>query len=766
MKNIFTLLFTIFSVVGLFAQTATSPNECTVKIVFVMNKTSPPSYTFKTDPQTDGVKYYWSFGDNTFSDSPSPTHTYKVGNTYPVAVKLTGPNGNICYGQLKATFEGGAITLSNILTGKGKVKKITSTDGCGLLITLDNTNAIVPVEMVPTFEFKDGQYVEIAYELLRDKPSGCTLGVSAKIHKITEIIVPTVCKIPITFVKNNALPVSYKFKTEAQPADSKFYWSFGDGGSSNLAEPNYVFKKAGTWAINLKLIDKAGKVCYGETKGIFEAGAISPLTGRGRVKKLTATGCDLVIALDNIILIPVKMTTDFLLKEGQYVEFTYEKFAEKVSTCKEGTDIKILTIKEIPVTPECKAYFSAAKDPIKSKKVTFTNLSVGELAEWQWSFGDNTTSNELKPIHEYAAAGVYKVCLLIKTKAGCKTEYCSELKIELPPVVTTCKFEIAIKPKETTPNTYLFSTVSNVEVKSWSWKFGDGTTSDLKNPEHAYAKTGTYEVICIIKTATGCTETRVIKHTVLATPLANCSGAISIMLFDPTDNKCNGKAIVALKDAIGKDIPNVKYIWADNRTSSTAENLCPDKTYSVQAIIEGVCQKSYSFTFLSKPIWRATSINGQNNFTVVAPIDGVEYEWSFGDGIKLKGAEITHNFETDGVYNVTLKALSGTDSSEFTQQIVVQKTLTGSNIINKSELWIYPNPVKDMLKINFGNPVEGTMNIEIMNIAGKRSYANQIKSDGYNNIEINIQSLKSGIYFLRVTNGSLLITDRKFIKVD
>ena len=681
MKHIFTFLFVLLFVFGSFAQTATSPTECSVKIVFVMNKSLPPSYTFKTDPRTEGAKYYWSFGDNTFSDSPSPTHTYKVGDTYPVMVKLTGVDGKYCYGELKTRFEGGSATVSNVLSGKGKVKKVTATDGCGLLISLENGTLIVPVEVIPTFEFKDGQYVELAYELQRDKPSGCTLGISAKIYKIAEIIVPTECRIPITFVKNNTTPVSYKFKTDLQPADSKFYWYFGDSGSSTLADPSYVFKKAGSWAINLKVVDKSGKVCYGETKGTFEAGINPPLTGRGKVKKLTATGCDLVIALDNAVLIPVKMTTDFLLKEGQYVEFTYEKFAEKVSTCMEGIDVKIITIKEISV-------------------------------------------------------------------------------------IVSCKFEIGVKPKETTPNTYFFYAVSNAEVKTWSWKFGDGKTSELKNPEHTYEKTGTYEVSCTITTAAGCTETRVIKLTVLAAPLANCSGAISILLFDPTDKQCNGKATVTLKDVTGKDIPNVKYIWADNRTSSTVENLCPDKTYSVQAIVEGVCQKSYSFTFLSKPIWRASNIKGQNSFTVVEPKEGVEYEWNFGDGIRLKGAEVTYNFENDGVYDVTLKAVSGSNSSEFTQQIVVLKSITGTDIINKSELGIYPNPVKDMLKINFGNPVEGTMNIEIMNITGKRAYAQQIKSEGYNHVDINVQHLKSGIYFLRVTNGKYLITDRKFIKAE
>jgi len=53
-----------------------------------------------------------------------------------------------------------------------------------------------------------------------------------------------------------------------------------------------------------------------------------------------------------------------------------------------------------------------------------------------------------------------------------------------------------------------------------------------------------------------------------------------------------------------------------------------------------------------------------------------------------------------------------------------------------------------------------------MNIAGKRAYLKQINSEGYNHIDINVQHLKSGIYFLRVTNGKYLITDRKFIKAD
>lgn len=768
MKHIFTFLILLFTVSGLFAQ-APVITECTVKIVYVMNMSLPPSYTFSIDPKTEGAKYLWTFGDNTVSDSPSPTHTYKLTDTYEVKVSVT-KEGKVCNGLIKTRFESGTITPT-ILTGKGKVKKTASTDGCGLQIIMDNGTTLVPIVMASAFEFKDGQYLELTYELLNDISSGCSLGVAAKISKITNITPPTVCKIQITYTKNSSNPVSYTFKTDPQPDGSTYLWYFGDGGSATTSSPTYIYKNSNTYVINLKVVDKAGKVCYGEAKASFEGLANLSYSGSGKVKKLTLEGCDLAIGLETgTTVIPYKIVTDFLLKEGQYVEFTYEKYAEKVSTCKEGTDVKILTIKEITTTPVCKAYFTATNElwsnPAMMKKMVFANLSTGDIKECLWNFGDNTTSTELRPLHEYAAYGEYKVCLTISTLAGCKSDYCATVKVENPVVVPTCKFDIVVKPKEGSANTFLFYAASSSVINTWKWNFGDGKTSDLQSPEHVYEKPGTYEVLCIVATAAGCTETRTIKQTVLAAPLANCSGAINILLFDPTNNLCNGKATVSLKDASGIDIPNVKYIWSDNQTTSSVENLCSDKTYSVQAIVEGVCQKSYSFTFLSKPIWRASTVNGQSNFSVVEPKEGVQYEWNFGNGTVLTGANVNFNFATDGVYEVTLKAASAGDFSESTQQVVVNNSITGTNTINKSELKIYPNPVKDMLKINFGNPVEGKLLIEIINIAGQKSYTQQLNAEGFNHAAINVQQLKSGIYFLRITNGQRVISDNKFIKID
>ena len=775
MKIALTFLLALFTLTNLFAQDI---YVCTVKIGYSMNKSNPPSYTFKTDPQTEGAKYSWSFGDNTISDSPSPTHTFKIGDTYLVKVKITAPDGKICYGELRTQFDGGILTPPVItLSGKGKVKKLASTDGCGLLITMENGSVLVPIEMVPTFEFKDGQYVELAYELLKDKPSGCPSGVSAKILKIYDITPPVVCKVTLSFAKNSSTLVSYTFKTEPQPEGARYLWSFGDNTISDSPSPSHTYKATDSYLVNLKVTDKNGKVCNGELKAQFEGGSVAPpaitLSGKGKIVNLAASNdCGLLIVTETgSYLVPAKVVTDFQLKEGQYVEFTYEKYVEKVTSCKEGTDVKIITIKEIAVTPECKANFSATNslwsDPAMMKKMVFANLSKGDIKECKWNFGDNTTSTELKPTHEYSAFGEYRVCLSITTAAGCKSEYCAEIKVANTLTNAGCKFDLVIKPKEATPNTFLFYAICPVDIKTFKWSFGDGKTSDARNPEHLYEKSGIYEVTCTIATATGCSETRTVKQNVTAsTSLPNCNGPINLLLYDPTDIKCNGSATVKLLDETGKEITNAKYIWSDGRSGSSVVNLCPEKLYTVQAIVENVCQKNTSFTLLSKPIWRTSTINGQNNFTVIAPIEGVRYEWNFGNGIVMTGAEVNYNFEKDGVYDVQLKAVSLSGFSEYSQPVVVMKNNAATDIINTSELEIYPNPAKEILRIDFRNPTEGNLTIEIRSIAGQSVYIKELNNDGSSHADINIQNLKSGIYVLKLFNGQRLIGDRKFIKAN
>jgi len=43
---------------------------------------------------------------------------------------------------------------------------------------------------------------------------------------------------------------------------------------------------------------------------------------------------------------------------------------------------------------------------------------------------------------------------------------------------------------------------------SWTWDFGDGTTSTMRNPSHTYAAAGSYTVVLSAVSSTGLTASR------------------------------------------------------------------------------------------------------------------------------------------------------------------------------------------------------------------------------------------------------------------
>lgn len=65
-----------------------------------------------------------------------------------------------------------------------------------------------------------------------------------------------------------------------------------------------------------------------------------------------------------------------------------------------------------------------------------------------------------------------------------------------PPVTRMGKFKL-FKAQASAPINVQFTDLSNPVPSSWSWNFGDGGTSTLQNPNHAYSA-GTYGVTLVV----------------------------------------------------------------------------------------------------------------------------------------------------------------------------------------------------------------------------------------------------------------------------
>jgi endoglucanase len=81
---------------------------------------------------------------------------------------------------------------------------------------------------------------------------------------------------------------------------------------------------------------------------------------------------------------------------------------------------------------------------------------------------------------------------------------------------------------------------------------------------------------------------------------------------------------------------------------------------------------------------------------------------------------------------------------------------------NTSNLKLYPNPAENKLFVSFNN-VNSPSNCTIYNVSGQQVYSKQYSTNGINSIEINIEHLASGLYFLELSNANGKQT-QKFIK--
>ncbi len=74
------------------------------------------------------------------------------------------------------------------------------------------------------------------------------------------------------------------------------------------------------------------------------------------------------------------------------------------------------------------AKFRYDQDTTNYLYLSFTDLSYYEPAEWSWSFGDGTVSQDTSPVHAYAQGGTYEVCLTVSNQYSASS-YCKTLQI-------------------------------------------------------------------------------------------------------------------------------------------------------------------------------------------------------------------------------------------------------------------------------------------------------------------------------------------------
>lgn len=298
------------------------------------------------------------------------------------------------------------------------------------------------------------------------------------------------CDADFTYTINHTTK-TVTFNNTSTGPDTNYLWGFGDNTYSGAKNPVKTYGSAGTYTVCLT---KNGPICYDticKTITINQPCNINFTTSINHATKTvtfnnTSTG-------DSTYRWTFGDADSSFLKNPTH---TYANAGTYTVCLKRRGPICYDSIcKTVTINNVCNINFTFSVNNA-TKTVTFNNTSTGTDSSFLWRFGDNTTSGVKHPVKTYANAGTYTVCLK-RSGPICYDSICKTVTITNP-----CNINFTFSVNNAT-KTVTFNNTSTGSDSNYFWRFGDNTTSGIKNPVKTYGSAGTYTV-CLKRSGPVC----------------------------------------------------------------------------------------------------------------------------------------------------------------------------------------------------------------------------------------------------------------------
>lgn len=328
-------------------------------------------------------------------------------------------------------------------------------------------------------------------------------------------VTPPVPGVPVAnFVGNPTagfVPLHVQFTDLSTGVPTAWQWNFGDGSpNATVNDPLHTYETPGTYAVSLTASNSFGEGTVTKT-GFVTATALPPPPIVDFSADITSGDAPLPVQFAGTATgTPFDWAWNFgdnTTGSGKdplhlyAIPGTYS--VSVVATDVGGTGNAARPGYITALLPPPTANFSATpRSGYFPVNVSFTDLSAGWPATWDWDFGDNSThSTEQNPVHRYADLGNFTVTLTVENARGNDTQVQSGFITVLEPTSPVADFGagplLGMQPLLVT-----FTDRSVGSPTSWVWDFGDGSSSTAQNPAHTY-NAGRYTVSLTVANVKG-----------------------------------------------------------------------------------------------------------------------------------------------------------------------------------------------------------------------------------------------------------------------
>ncbi len=186
--------------------------------------------------------------------------------------------------------------------------------------------------------------------------------------------------------------------------------------------------------------------------------------------------------------------------------FRPSKDFSQIEFIAQGAEYAFVNLAGISVTCQTTALTDILSTNTGGLTYTFEPVSNTEFKKYLWIFGDpqsgvnDTSILALPPPHTFSGAGTYRVCLDIVDNHGCCAQRCTSVTILCPAPISSFTNAVNCNGSQ---KTVQFTFTGSGQGLTYLWDFGDGATSTLQNPTHAYVNNGNYNISLTITDACG-----------------------------------------------------------------------------------------------------------------------------------------------------------------------------------------------------------------------------------------------------------------------
>lgn len=448
----------------------------------------------------------------------------------------------------------------------------------------------------------------------------------------------------------NATTVAYGVLTYA--------WNFSGGNTSTAANPNHLFATPGNYTVSLTAYNNGG--CSATTSKQIK---VNP---KPTVSYAAANKCfgEIITFTNNTTVASGTNTHVWYFGDGSTSnnvspDKTYQQpgsYAIKLKTTTDKGCVDSLS-GNITVFARPTANFSANSvcSIDTTQFVNSSTISSGTIT-YAWNFGDGSFTSIPSPKHYYNAIGNYAAKLVVTSNNACKDSVTKQVVVNPQPIV------------DFTSNTACFGTstlfdnLSSVANGSntYTWRFGDATSSIDVAPIKMYAAAGSYTVKLVVVTDDLCRDS--ISKTVVVNPTPDAN-------FTALDVCSKDSVSFMNQTTISSGV--VSYVWKyGNGVTSTA--LSPNYkypthgNYTVKLIATEAagCKDSVSqqVSVFPQPVvnYAATTVC-YGNTTIFSnqssvPTGSNTYSWNLGDGSNSVDISPLKSYAASGIYAVKLVA--------------------------------------------------------------------------------------------------------------